>query len=134
MNNKIIVTRNDYDRLSELTGTTQHAMKSTGIATRLFEKLSDAKTLPPESIDKRVVTMNSRVQLKDLDSNRETEIAITYPEDADPRERRISVLSEIGLALLGGREKDVVSWKTPRGVGRFEITKVTYQPEAAGDY
>ena len=78
--------------------------------------------------------MNSKVRLKDLRSGSEAEITITYPRDANPRERRVSILSEIGLALLGKRESDVVSWRTPRGIGSFRIEKVIYQPEAAGDY
>jgi regulator of nucleoside diphosphate kinase len=38
------------------------------------------------------------------------------------------------MALLGCREGDIVSWQTPSGTGSFRIDKVTYQPEAAGDY
>src|SRR5690606_18678329 len=117
-----------------LTGATPHALQAPAVASRLAEKLSSAETLPREKIAKSVVTMNSRVRLRDLDSNRETEVTIAYPHEADARKGRISVVSEIGVALLGAREKDVVSWKTPKGMGRFEITEVTYQPEAAGDY
>ncbi|HWJ29007.1 MAG TPA: GreA/GreB family elongation factor, partial [Flavisolibacter sp.] len=60
--------------------------------------------------------------------------SITYPKDSDRREGRISVFSEIGLALLGRKENDVVSWRVPNGTGRFVIEKVIYQPEASGDY
>ena len=78
--------------------------------------------------------MNSRVHLKDLNSQRDIELTLTYPRDAVPSERKISVFSEIGIALLGREEKEVVSWNVPDGIGLFEIVKVTYQPEAAGDY
>lgn len=134
MQNKIIVTVNDYNRLTGLTGFASLNLKMPEVVNRLFEKLSVARMLPQESIDKRIVTMNSRVRLRDLDSGRETEVTITYPHEADTRERRISVFSEIGVALLGAREKDVVSWKIPAGTGRFEVVKVTYQPEAAGHF
>ena len=124
-----MVTVNDYQRL---TGLLEFA--STELTQRLRNKLSAAKMLKQEDIDDNVVTMNSRVKLKDLTSKRETEVTITYPEEAAPRERRVSVFSEIGLALLGRKEMEVVSWRVPHGTGSFEITKVTYQPEAAGDY
>jgi regulator of nucleoside diphosphate kinase len=78
--------------------------------------------------------MNSRVKLKELNNRTEGEITITYPDDAEPRERRVSVFSEIGLALLGRKENDVVSWRIPNGVGQFEVQKVTYQPEASGHF
>lgn len=96
--------------------------------------LVSANTLRQETIDEAVITMNSRVHLKDLNNQRETEITLTYPREANPGERRVSIFSEIGIALFGREEKDVVSWKVPGGTGLFEIVSVTYQPEAAGDY
>lgn len=100
----------------------------------LYKRLHEATLLPQEEIDEKIITMNSRIMLRDLAGKRETEITITYPQDAEPRERRVSVFSEIGLALLGRKERDIVSWKIPTGIGSFEIMKVTYQPEAAGHY
>jgi regulator of nucleoside diphosphate kinase len=46
----------------------------------------------------------------------------------------VSVFSEIGLAVLGRKENDIVSWRVPTGIGQFRVEKVVYQPEAAGDY
>lgn len=132
MENRIIVTVNDHQRLTDLLEFA--SPKTPELTQRLQHKLSAARMLKQEDIDGNVVTMNSRVKLKDLTSKRETEVTITYPQDAAPRERRVSVFSEIGLALLGRKEMEVVSWRVPNGTGLFEITKVTYQPEAAGDY
>lgn len=134
MENRIVVTVNDYQRLMGLMELSSLRTETSEIVNRLFDSLCGAKMLPQEAINENVVTMNSRVKLKDLTSKRETEVTITYPQDAEPRERRVSIFSEIGSALLGRSEKDVVSWRIPNGVGLFEITKVTYQPEAAGDF
>lgn len=46
----------------------------------------------------------------------------------------VSVLSPIGVALLGCREGDIASWRVPGGIGRFEVEKVLYQPEAEGHF
>ena len=108
--------------------------KMPDIQSRLYDRLVAAKTLSQEAIDETIVTMNSRVRLKDLQSQRATEVTLTYPREALPTERRISIFSEIGITLLGRAEKDVVSWKVPDGIGLFEIAEVIYQPEAAGDY
>jgi regulator of nucleoside diphosphate kinase len=104
------------------------------VTNKLVERLDTAKLFPQNQIAKNVITMNSRVKLKDLRTNRVAEITITYPQDADSRERRVSVFSEIGLALLGQKENDIVSWRGPNGMGSFQVEKVLYQPEAAGDY
>jgi len=134
MTKQITVTINDYHRLIGLLEFASLKAIMPDIAGKLFTNLMNSKTLPQEKIDQGIVTMNSRVHLKDVNNQRETQVTLTYPHDAEPRERRVSVLSEIGIALLGRREKEVVSWKVPGGIGLFEIVKVTYQPEAAGDY
>lgn len=134
MTKQITVTINDYNRLIGLLEFTSLKTIIPEVAGRLYVNLLNAKTLPQEKIDEGIITMNSRVYLKDANNQRETEVTLTYPNEAEPRERKVSVLSEIGIALLGRCEKEVVSWKVPGGIGLFEIVKVTYQPESAGDY
>ena len=134
MTKQITVTVNDYNRLIGLLEFASLKTVIPDLAGRLYAKLINAKTLPQQNINEEIITMNSRVYLKDINNQRETELTLTYPHEAEPRERKISVLTEIGIALLGRREGDIVSWKIPSGNGLFQIVKVTYQPEAAGDY
>lgn len=134
MSTRIVITENDYQRLMGIIRLTSVKHTEQDLADKLLKSLNDAKMLKQEDIASNVITMNSRVKLKDLTSKREAEITITYPQDAEPRERRVSILSEIGLALLGRKENELVSWRIPNGLGRFEISKITYQPEAVGDY
>jgi regulator of nucleoside diphosphate kinase len=134
MEKRITITINDYKKLLGLLQFSQGRSLPGELFDRLHAHLANAKTVEQESIDSRVITMNSRVHLKDVTTNRQSEITLTYPWEAEPRERKISVLSEPGVALLGKKENDIVSWKTPQKVGQFEIVKVSYQPEAAKDY
>jgi regulator of nucleoside diphosphate kinase len=134
MENKIVVTITDYNRLMGMLDVASNNVKMPSVVNNLYKSLCAAKILPQEKIDRKIITMNSRVHLKDLSSKRETEITITYPQEADPAERRVSVFSEIGSALFGRKECDVVSWRVPKGIGLFEIIEVTYQPEAAGHF
>ena len=134
MTKRITVTINDYERLMGLLEFASLMGKMPDIKSRLYTILVSAKTLRQETIDESIITMNSRVHLKNLNNQKETEITLTYPREASPGERRVSIFSEIGIALFGRQEKEVTSWKVPGGIGLFEIVKVTYQPEAAGDY
>lgn len=131
---QMLVTVNDYRRLIDQMEYPSMKVKMPRIVERLYDALMTAKMLPPQNISSSVVTMNSRVLLRDLSSGREAEITVTYPKDADNLERKVSVFSEIGIALLGQQAGDTVSWKVPDGKGQFEIVRVTYQPEAVGDY
>ena len=130
----MVITINDYQRLLGLIEFASLNAKMPEVVSHLYKGLVTAKMLPQANISSDVVTMNSRILLKDILNEREAEVAITYPQDADSRERKISVFSSIGVALLGRQVGDVVSWNTPNGMGQFEILEVIYQPEAVGDY
>jgi regulator of nucleoside diphosphate kinase len=132
--NRILVTINDYKRLTALLKFSSVKTEMPAIENRLHSKLTAAEMLSQKNISKNVITMNSRVLLKELRSGREIELTIVYPHDADNKERRISILSAIGVTLMGQQAGDQVSWEIPGGHGQFEIVKVTYQPEAVGHY
>jgi regulator of nucleoside diphosphate kinase len=131
---QMLVTVNDYRRLIGLMEVASLKAKKPQIAEQLYNALMGAKMLPPENISSSVITMDSRVLVRDLSSGREAELTIVYPKDADNRQGKISVFSEIGIALLGQQGGDTVSWRVPAGNGQFEILEITYQPEAVGNY
>lgn len=68
-----------------------------------------------------------------MDTGEEKTFTLVFPRDADINAGKPSIVSPIGTAILGYAENDVISWRTPAGVQRIKITKILYQPEAAGD-
>jgi regulator of nucleoside diphosphate kinase len=76
--------------------------------------------------------MNSRVRLH-LD-NEEKEVTLVYPRDADERSGTLSVLSDLGTAILGYRAGDAIDWMVSDRTRRILIERVIYQPESAGDF
>jgi regulator of nucleoside diphosphate kinase len=134
MEGKILITINDYQRLTGLIGFSSLKKKMPVMVNRLNNKFRAAKILSQNRILGSVVTMNSRILLKEIAQDRQAEVTITYPQDGDGHEGRISVFSPIGIALLGRQVGDTVSWKVPTGIGHFVITKILYQPEAVGHY
>ena len=95
--------------------------------------LDVADVVAPEGIDPDVVTMNSRVRLEDLESHEKSILTVVYPGDTAPDAGKVSVLSPIGMAVLGRRAGDVIQRRVPAGVRRLKLLKVLYQPEAAGE-
>ena len=105
MTKRITVTINDYHRLMSLLEFASLMGKMPDIQNKLYTRLVSSKTVPQDAIDDGIITMNSRVCLKDLHSLRITDISLTYPREALPTERKISIFSEIGIALFGRAEK-----------------------------
>jgi regulator of nucleoside diphosphate kinase len=97
----------------------------------LRHELQRARIVPARRIGRRVVTMECRVLLEDVDTHESETYTLVQPEHADSEAGRLSVLAPIGTAILGYREGDVVEWPVPAGVRRIRIRKVLYQPEAA---
>ncbi|OHB63999.1 MAG: hypothetical protein A2Y77_07415, partial [Planctomycetes bacterium RBG_13_62_9] len=98
---------------------------------KLQQLLETAEIVAQREVPGDVVTMNSRVRLKDDRVNDEMVMSLVFPADAvgdtDPAEFCISVLSPLGLSLLGRKAGDVVE-------GRLRVDELLYQPEAAGDF
>ncbi len=98
----------------------------------LEHEIERAIVVPPRDVAEDVVTMNSKALLQVDD--REVEVALVYPEDADERAGKLSVCSGIGTAILGYKEGDAFNWRIPHRTCHIRIEKVLYQPEAAGDF
>ncbi|MCC6350005.1 MAG: nucleoside diphosphate kinase regulator [Candidatus Eisenbacteria bacterium] len=130
---RITVTEHDALRLRNLIGT---LAARRGADRRALEplrgELDRADIVKPTEVDPRVVTMQSRVRLRDEDSGEELDYTLVYPDFADLESGQLSVLAPIGTAIFGGREGDVVQWNVPAGTRRFRIVQVLFQPEAAG--
>ncbi len=135
MMSAIVVTRQDYDRLKVLlTAGLDSATRPRQPILDLRRELERAVIVNPEDVPQGVVTMRSVVRLVDLDTKQEVEYRLVYPHEADIREGKISILAPVGTAIIGAREGETVEWNVPNGVRRLKILKVTYQPEAAGDF
>lgn len=133
--NKIYVTQKDHQRLHELVILQRGHNGNSKYASQLGLELKRANQVKPEEILECVVTMNSKVRLRELKSKKEFEITLVYPKDVDVFAKKVSVLAPVGIAILGCKEGDVVELPVPTGnTLRYVIEKVLYQPEAAGDF
>ena len=131
----ITVTDNDRQRL----GTLLQSQLALEMAERrqiddLDSKLERAQPVSPHQAPPDVVTMNSVVRLRDLETDEAEVYQLVYPEQARIAERRISVLAPVGTAILGHAEGCIVEWPVPGGRCRLQIDEVIYQPERAGEF
>lgn len=124
---RIYVTEVDKARLESLI-----ALEHCPAIVEVEHELKRAIVVKPQQVARNVVTMNSKALLQ-LDGE-EIEVALVYPEDADSNAGKHSVYSDIGSAILGYQEGDAIDWRISDRTRRIEISKVLYQPEAAGDF
>ena len=132
----IYITTSDYQRLSGLIERSRDRNGDTDreYLDQLEEELAQAEVVNPEDIPQDVITMRSKVRLKDLKSGQTEMYSLVFPFEANSNEGQISVLAPIGTALLGNRSGDVVESRVPSGLRRLKVKEILYQPEAAGNY
>jgi regulator of nucleoside diphosphate kinase len=135
MTSTITITHEDRRRL----GTMLQSAQALGIERQeylyaLEVDLERARGADPTEVPPDLATMNSTVELRDLETGEIETYTIVYPERADVALERISVLAPIGRAVLGSRVGDVVEVKVPSGWRHIRVEGIRYQPENAGDY
>ncbi|WMD20788.1 GreA/GreB family elongation factor [Achromobacter seleniivolatilans] len=97
------------------------------------EILDSAPIIAIEDVTPDIVTMRSCLRLLNDDKS-EMVITLCYPADANLAQGQVSVLSPLGLSLLGSRQGQRVTWTAPNQTEHSAtIQEIVYQPEAAGD-
>lgn len=128
----ICMTRLDQDRLRALIDAYANETAECDMLTALGRELDRAAVIEPARLPPDVVSMNSRVRLS-VDGAA-SEILLVYPADDGRSTEELSILSPVGVAIIGCSEGDDIRWEFPAGPAAIRIDKIMYQPEAAGDY
>lgn len=129
----IFITDRDMQRLKGLLDSARRFLsRDHQYLATLEAELGQAEVVPAHQVPDGVVTMNSQVRLRDMDTGAESEYRLVFPRDADLARGRISVLAPIGTAILGYRVGETVEFQVPAGRKRLKVKSVLYQPEAAG--
>ncbi|HEO64000.1 MAG TPA: nucleoside diphosphate kinase regulator [Candidatus Omnitrophica bacterium] len=136
MSKKLIyITDSDMKRLRELVKVAREfGREDEKYLKELEGELDRGKIVKSKGIPNNVITMNSKVCLRNVDTQEEMVYWLVFPDDADPDQDKISILTPIGTALLGYKVGDIIEWKVPAGFVKLTVEKILYQPEAAGDY
>ncbi|MGH8604937.1 MAG: nucleoside diphosphate kinase regulator, partial [Gammaproteobacteria bacterium] len=107
----IYITKFDLARLKELLQVgISFKERDRDYLESLQNELDRAHIVDSTAIPHNVVTMNSRVRLKDMETDEEKIYTLVFPSDADIERYRISILAPIGTAILGYRAGDTVEW------------------------
>ena len=87
--------------------------------------LRNARLIDREEISTDVVSIGSKVMVKDLEYDEEMEYTIVGSAEADPYEGKISNESPVGSALLGKKQEEIVEVRVPDGLIKYQILSIT---------
>ena len=90
----------------------------------LLTMISTAIVIEDKDIDKSVLGINSKCKVKFVEDEDEEIVTLVTILDADPRDMRISIESDLGKALLGKRAGEVVEVNAPGENYTIEILEI----------
>jgi len=109
----------EYDAAKEAQG--HHESK----IAKLEEVMSNARVIDESSIDASLVSVLSKVKIKNKKTNSELIYMLVAEEEADLKLGKISVGSPIGKGLLGKKVGEVAEIRVPAGLLEFEVIEIS---------
>lgn len=90
----------------------------------LLAQLKKAKQVTRKNLPLDVVTVDTKITIKDIVSNEEEVYTFVAPDRAKRRNNTESILSTMGLALVGCKVGDVINWNFNDEEKKMEIMSV----------
>ena len=114
-----IISETDAGRIRELCARLEFLRGAHAGTRELLEKVAEeAEIVPARHLPADVVSIGSEVTFRDRLTDSIHRVSVVHPDEASHPERRISVLSPVGCALLGRRVGDVPAFAVPDGSRR----------------
>ena len=124
----IVLSAEDYERLSVLAHAARTRMPN--LAEELADEIARARVLVKGRHPQHIVCMNSQVDFRDDTTGKVQRVMLVYPEEADISQRKVSVLTPVGTALIGLRAGQSINWETPAGEVRQLTVLSVREPRA----
>lgn len=121
-----IICENDLEIFKNLLSSPEYPDKEL-----LGYGLSQAKVVKDHELGKETIRLNSEVEVVDKGSGLRTRLQIVMPDEANVKNRRISIFAPISVALLGFRQGQEIKRSLPKGETVFRIEKVRNSGETS---
>ena len=126
---RIVLSKADSDRLIDLALAASGSMPA--IADALIDEVNRADVVAPHRLPADAVAMHSVVDYRDDTTGRVRTVQIVYPQDADISVDRVSILTPIGVALIGLSGGQSTVWRGRDGLKRRLTVLRVSQDEAS---
>ncbi|MEM7163682.1 MAG: transcription elongation factor GreA [Bacteroidota bacterium] len=87
--------------------------------------LANARLIDESLVDNSKVLILSKVRIKNVNNGQEMEYTLVAENEADLKEKKISIDSPIGKGLVGKKVGDLAEIQVPAGKIKFEILEIS---------
>jgi transcription elongation factor GreA len=89
-------------------------------------RLSMAEIIDPSTLSHDRIAFGATVRLLNVETDEEETYQLVGPDESDVAQKKISVHSPLGQALLGKQVDDSVMVKAPKGVIEYEVLEISF--------
>jgi transcription elongation factor GreA len=90
----------------------------------LEERLKNSRVIEAADVTTDVVSVGTRVRLRDVDARETIEYTIVGSAEANPAEYKLSNESPVGRAIIGRKKGETVEVTAPRGSLKYKIMDI----------
>jgi len=98
-----------------------------GRVAELEDKIARAEVIDVSKLSGKQVKFGATITVVDEDTDEKNSYQIVGPDEADVREKRLSITSPLARAVIGKKVGDTVEVTTPNGSKSYEIVKVAFR-------
>lgn len=99
--------------------------EKTKYVAQLISELERAVIKDEADISDDIIRIESFFTIQEIDTGKEYSFQLTLPKNSDFKEGKISLLSAMGVALIGFSKNNIVNWELPGGMKKIKIIKVS---------
>lgn len=121
---KPIISETDYKTIYSLIQDLSPSQRSKEVG-QLQQELNSALRVADEKMEEDIIRLNSYFEVEDLTSGKTFRLRLVLPKFADVTQQKISILSPLGVALIGFKEGMKIDWVLPGGPKKLQILKVS---------
>ncbi|WAC08810.1 MAG: transcription elongation factor GreA [Thermodesulfobacteriota bacterium] len=89
-------------------------------------RLSMAEIIDPSTLSHDRIAFGATVRLLNVETDEEQTYQLVGPDESDVAQKKISVYSPLGHALLGKQVDDSVMVNAPKGVIEYEVLEISF--------
>lgn len=121
----IVLEKKEYVTLKQLLKLSESDKESTRKSSilRLKEELKSAIILDEKELPEDIIRFNSNVVVATKDGW-QNDFQLVAVAESNFSKKKISILTPMGLAIIGYAQGDIIDWEFPGGVKSLEIKEV----------
>ena len=89
-------------------------------------RLSMAEIIDPSTLSHDRIAFGAKVRLLKVETDEEETYQLVGPDESDVAQKKISVYSPLGHALLGKQVDDSAMVEAPKGVIEYEVLEISF--------